>query len=270
MAIIDLGGTDEKIQEAVRDSNIVKCDLLALNSYGKKRVRFVVEQVLKRYDQEEYLDDLFLSVMELSFNAVKANYAYIIVLDRIRRMLNYKVEQINLESIWKSQYMQTMYRSFIAHPATSEQVKEVIRGEADVFRVMEAAAAEDRELTPEEKDRISRDMGTINMAIREKIKATLNMSLSDNRLIIDIINDAPITREGLDRIQMKRERFREYHDSDRIAEFYMENLDTTESAGFGAAMIDSRLLQWGLDPWQHFKVLSLNKKTCANLTVVFN
>jgi len=50
----------------------------------------------------------------------------------------------------------------------------------------------------------------------------------------------------------------------------MEQLDESESAGFGAAMVDSRLLEWGLDPWQRFQLFFLNKKTCAGLTVLFN
>ena len=270
MAIMDLGGSDQQIQEIVHNNTIIKCDLLALNSYGKKRVRFLLEQVLDRYGDVSYLDDLFMSVMELAFNAVKANYAYIIVLDRIRRMLNYKVSQIDLNSIWRSKYMMTMYHSFISHPATRDQVRAIIRGEADVFKIMERAAMEGRSLTPEEDLQIKRDSSMVNKTLKEKIKATLSMSLSERRVIIDVINDAPITQDGLDRVHVKRTRFREYYDSDRVAEFYMENLDETESAGFGAAMIDSRLIGWGLDPWQHFKVLTINKKTCANLTVVFN
>lgn len=270
MAIIDLGGPDHEILETVKNSTIIKCDLLTLNAYGKQRVRFFIEEVLRHYGELSYLDDLFLSVMELSFNALKANYAYMIVLDRIRRMLNYKQDQIDLNSIWKSQYMMRMYTNFIGHPATREQVRSIIRGEGNIFKIMEKAALEGRPLTAAEEERILRDRGQVNGELKEMIKATLNMSLSPGRVIIDVINDAPITQAGLDRIHGKRTTFREYYDSGRIAEFYMENLDDTESAGFGAAMIDSRLLGWGLDPWQHFKVLTLNKKTCANLTIVFN
>jgi len=74
----------------------------------------------------------------------------------------------------------------------------------------------------------------------------------------------------LERIHSKRQNFRKYYDEDRIADFYMEQLDESESAGFGAAMVDSRLLEWGLDPWQRFQLFFLNKKTCAGLTVLFN
>ena len=270
MAIIDLSHSDEEIRDAVQTSSIIKCDLLALNSFGKGRVKAFINEVLVRYGEESYLDDLFLSVMELSFNALKANYAYIVVLDRIRRMLNYKADQIDLNSIWRSQYMMTMYRNFIDHNSTRDEVKKVLRSESEVFKLMEHASAEERELTPEEQAVVEKSRGMINRVLREKIRATLSMSLSDKRIIIDVINDAPITETGLERIHSKRVNFRGYYDDDRIAEFYMENLDESESAGFGAAMIDSRLLGWGLDPWQHFKVLSLNKKTCANLTIVFN
>lgn len=60
----------------------------------------------------------FFSVVELSFNTVKANYAYIVMPDRISRMLNHKAEQIDLNSIWHSPSMMRMYRNFIDQPAT--------------------------------------------------------------------------------------------------------------------------------------------------------
>jgi len=59
MTIIDLTYSDEEIPDAVRTSSIIKYDLLALNSYGKGRVRTFIKEVRDRYGAETFLDDLF-------------------------------------------------------------------------------------------------------------------------------------------------------------------------------------------------------------------
>jgi len=269
VAFVDLRDPDDAIIKIISINRNIKCNLVALNYKGKDRVKFFIHEALKEYKAEEYVDDIFLSVMELSFNAVKANYAYVTVLDKVRRMLQYKAAQIDLDSIWKSQYMMNMYKNFIDHVSTKDIVKDIIRGEGSVFKIRALAEKEERELTPEEEADIEQKLSMMDRAINDKVKATLSISRLKDRVIIDVINDAPITEFGLERIITKRRLFREYYEEDKIGEFYMENLDDSESAGFGAAMIDSRLLAWNLEPWEHFKVLSLNKKTCANLTVIF-
>jgi len=268
MAIVKLDDPDKTLIEVIENNNIIKCNLIALNAAGKDRVKFFIGEVLKKHEAAHLHDDLFLSVMELAFNAIKANYAYITVLDKVRKLLHYKADKIDLASIWKSRYMMTMYKTYVEHQDTKDTVKQIIRGESKVFKIHGKASKENRDITDEEKKEIENSLSMMNRSIKDKVKATLSLSISNNRLIIDVINDAPLTAHSLKRIEKKRKVFKKYYDEDKIGEFYMENLDESESAGFGAAMIDSRLLSWGLDPHQHFKVLSLNKKTCASLTIV--
>ncbi|MCK4906002.1 MAG: hypothetical protein KAR07_12740 [Spirochaetes bacterium] len=268
MAFINLNDSDDKISKIIDENSIVKCPLLALNSHGKNRIKFFIDEVLKKFNAEHLLDDIFLSIMELCFNAVKANYMYVTVLDKIREMLHYKAERVSLDTIWESQYMMTMYTTYIQHPDIKDKVKDIIKGESKIFNINEKAEKENRSLTEEEKQIINDKTSMINRTIRDKVKATLSISTTESRLIIDVINDAPITSDSIKRIESKRKKFLKYYKEDKIGEFFMENLDESESAGFGAAMIDSRLLSWGMEPAKHFKVLGLNKKTCATLTIV--
>lgn len=267
MAFVDLRDDNDVINRTIEENNNVKCNLVALNARGKERIKYFMTRILSKYNADDYAEDLFLSVMELCFNAVKANYAYVYVLDKIRRLLKYKADMIDLDSIWNSRYMMNMYTVFIDHAETKEEVKKIIRGEAEIFKIQANAEKEGREPNKEELARIETLSDMMDRTIRDKVKATLSISKAANKLIVDVINDAPITPEALKRVEAKRRIFLEYYKDDRIGEFYMENLDETESAGFGAAMIDSRLLAWDLEPTNHFKVLSLNKKTCATLTV---
>ena len=47
--------------------------------------------------------------------------------------------------------------------------------------------------------------------------------------------------------------------------FFMEQLDNSESAGFGLALCDLRLYNNGLNPREHLKIYDENNKTYSKL-----
>lgn len=243
----------------------VQCQVLALNSKGKEIIREFMAEALQSLHAEQYLDDLFMSVIELAFNGLKANYAYMAVVEKIRRMVGWKDKQITPHMVLESAWLFRLYDKLIGHQANRQRVKEVMEGEGEVFRLQERVAAEERDFTEEEQLWIEERLAILGKTIQEDIRTVLKIYRTEELLQIDVINDAPIGEEGLKRIEDKRARFYDYYRKDQVALFYMENLDTTESAGFGAAMIDSRLLDWGLEPSEHFTVEAMKHRTRASL-----
>lgn len=81
----------------------------------------------------------------------------------------------------------------MTNPLQSDEVKGIIRGQSEFFRLMGYAAREGCVLSEDEQKKVSELRGMVNQVIEEKVKATLSMSLSEKRIIVDIINNAPIT-----------------------------------------------------------------------------
>lgn len=256
---------EKKIDNGVE---FLQCHILALNTRGKEIIREYMTDALQELNSEQYLEDLFMSIIELAFNGLKANYAYMAVVEKIRRMVGWKDKRITPHMVLESDWLFRLYDKLIGHPANRQRVKDVMEGEGEVFRLQERVEAEGRDYTGEEKAWIEQRLAVMGQTINEEIRTVLKIYKTENVLQVDVVNDAPIGEKGLQRILDKRARFYEYYQNDQVAMFYMENLDTTESAGFGAAMIDSRLLDWGLVPEEHFNVEAMKHQTKASLRLV--
>jgi hypothetical protein len=268
--ILSLVAPDEEIARLVRHSSQFRCDLLELNTRGKKKLRFLISEVMGSVGKPDYADDLSASVLELAFNALKANYAHAIVLDFMKPLFDDRSEKfLDQNAFFSDRVLQRTYMGLVNSRNVNDKVREVLRLEKKVFDIHEKAAKQAREINEGEKSAIEGHLAAFAQIIRVKVKSTLRFVKTPTKVVIDVINDAPISDHGMERIRQKRLNFRKYHEENRVEQFYVDNLDESESAGFGSAMIDSRLLQWGYPPDQHFKVLSLNNKTCASLTLTF-
>lgn len=101
----------------------------------------------------------------------------------------------------------------------------------------------------------------------EKKKLTINLiiRLNKNNIELEIVNDAPLTMISRTRIDSKRLTFKEYYMQNLIENFFTEQLDNTESAGFGLALCDLRLFNQNLEPKDHLKIYDENHKTHSKL-----
>ncbi|MBN8217731.1 MAG: hypothetical protein J0L75_13895 [Spirochaetes bacterium] len=267
---ISLIAPDDEIVRLIQNSSQFRCDLLELNTRGKKKLRFLISAVMGSVGKPEYADELAASVLELAFNALKANYAHAIVLDFMKPLFDDRSEKfMDQNAFFSDRVLQRTYMGLVNSKNVIDKVREVLRLEKKVFDIHEKAGKQGREITEAEKEAIEGHLLAFAGIIKVKVRSTLRFVKVPSKVVIDVINDAPISETGMERIRQKRLNFRKYYDENRVEDFYTENLDESESAGFGSAMIDSRLLQWGYKPEQHFKVLSLNNKTCASLTLTF-
>ncbi|MEK6796517.1 MAG: hypothetical protein AABZ39_17195 [Spirochaetota bacterium] len=268
MLVIDLKDSIESITSAVARDTQIKCDLLSLNTFGKSRLRVVINGILEGMGKSEIAEDVYASILELAFNAIKANYAHVITLGLLKQKFPDRMEKILAKGYFDDRVLMKTYLWYIASTEVHDRVKDALRYEAQIFREFEKSTG-DAPITAAQKEELYKKLPMLMRTIDEQVKITLRAAHTGGKLVFDIINDAPITRIGLERIRQKREKFRQYFNDDRVSDFYIENLDESESAGFGSAMIDSRLINMGLDPTRHFVIMELNNKTCASITLTF-
>lgn len=102
-------------------------------------------------------------------------------------------------------------------------------------------------------------------------KASLNVVTSfdfdENRVIIEVRNNLPMSREEDARV---REKLRQAMACENIAEFIMDNVDETEGAGLGIILSLSALKASGVDP--HALTISTNfeNETIARVEIPLN
>lgn len=93
----------------------------------------------------------------------------------------------------------------------------------------------------------------------------LLLTHSTDGLCIEVENNAPITPVEERRMREKMKKSMGYSD---IAEFYLDNMDNTEGAGLGIALIMILLKGAGIDPGL-FRIVTLPDRTVARVEIPF-
>ncbi|MCE9600491.1 MAG: histidine kinase [Spirochaetia bacterium] len=89
---------------------------------------------------------------------------------------------------------------------------------------------------------------------------------SDDGLCVEIENNTPIAPAEERRLREKMKKSMAYND---IAEFYMDNMDNTEGAGLGIALIMIMMKGEGLDA-ALFRIATLPERTIARVEIPFS
>jgi hypothetical protein len=102
---------------------------------------------------------------------------------------------------------------------------------------------------------------------REKgVYVKIYLSHQPNGLCIEVENNTAIAPAEELRLREKMKKSMSYND---IAEFYMDNMDNTEGAGLGIALIMIMMKSEGLDP-ALFRIGTLEDRTIARVEIPFN
>ncbi len=91
------------------------------------------------------------------------------------------------------------------------------------------------------------------------------INYDETGMCVEVVNNTPILRFEEDRLREKMKRGMGYND---IAEFYMDNMDNTEGAGLGIALILILLKGAGIDP-ALFRIFTLPDRTVARVEIPF-
>lgn len=257
----------EKIRTIVDEKDYISCLVFRLTSSGKEVISSIIKEILSKLNTSFLYEDIFAILMELSFNAIKANYRYLLTLDSYASSISNEEKDIAVKSFVANEKEYEAFFASIDKDYMKARVRGLLELEKEASEIQEKAKKKGRELTEEETDKVKRRLFFLNRALSKNICVHLGISFDNELIILEVINDAPITFKALKNIYTKRTTFKEYVDNNNEEGFYAEQLDTSESAGFGAAMIDARLLRLGLDPLHSFEVIRLGSKTAVTVSL---
>ncbi|XDD48814.1 histidine kinase [Leptospira sp. WS92.C1] len=98
------------------------------------------------------------------------------------------------------------------------------------------------------------------------ISVKLNITYTNEGVVVEVINNTPVIEEEQERMREKMRKAMGYND---IAEFYMDNMDNTEGAGLGIALIMILLKSENIDP-HLFRIMTHEHQTVARVEIPFS
>lgn len=270
-----------EIIKSMKEREKVSGIIQVYSKQARDQIATIGLDFLQKADIVDYADDIFACVDELIKNAVKSNYKFLLI-------WNQMLERSKLENPDKNNgelktYVQDIIKDkdnfdrlaaeIIEAHKISATVREILNQESMQLSIKNRAYDEKRELSNDEKDRISdlKELQKIRQDMKEQdIKILINFESDGNHIYIEITNTAPIMSKDLDRIYDKRDEYLQYRLAGKEHEFFINNIDTSESGfGLGYAKIDSFLANMGLDTVSSVTIASTNN-TMVLLTFPLN
>ncbi len=240
---------------------------------SRDQMSIILKNFLNRANVFECESQIFSCIDELVKNAVKANYKFVLILDKLKKQiksknsalsddeLNNKVNEIIKD---KKLYDETA-RNIAEAEAVSDTVRQILNEESVQLKLKNKVYNENRPYSEEELNQLEKLIQLKNMRDeleRLDVKIILKIELENNFIFIEVTNTAPILGVDIQRIHSKRDEFGSYLGTGREFEFFMHNLDTSESGfGLGYATIDSFLYDIGLDPHKTIQILAASDTT---------
>ena len=253
--MIDSKTDIEEIKKYIKNhkKEPIKFNITWLDNNSKQKINFILEEILKKYNVSKYTNDALYIIMELISNAVKARYLHIITINTLIEKFPDFIEKIENDEYFDEYDIMGEYSNILKDEESLKQLKEFIKLENNLIKDIDNNLEID-------KDKYSK-----LLVCNNKLTIKLIIELNKNNIEFEIINDAPLTMVSRTRIDSKRLTFKEYYKNNLVEKFFMEQLDNTESAGFGLALCDLRLFNQNLEPHTHLKIYDENHKTHSKL-----
>jgi hypothetical protein len=239
--------------------------------YSRRARDRIVEaglSTLRQAGLENLSSELFACVDELIKNAVKSNYKYLLLRDEIHSKFGLiwpdktegEIDEDIDDLVKIPDRFNRIAEEILDSSNVSSVVRELLNEESRLLTIKNRAYAEGRRYTAEEKALIGglENINRIRAAIRERnIRVILRIQVDEHYIYIEVTNTAPILKRDLNRIHDKRDEHRRYRDAGREHEFFVDNIDTSESGfGLGYAKIDVILNSWGLGEMNPITIIS--------------
>ena len=229
--------------------------------------------VFKQEGLENIFRDVYSCVDELVKNAVKANYKFVMIVNYLQKIIASENPTLSQEAVFEKvddiiKHRET-YDSEAAIAIKNEKissfVRETLTEEGMHIRIKNKAYEQHRNLTSDEIEKL-KNLHKINMVRREldehNVKVLVSFEVDAGFIYIEVTNTAPILESDLNRIYAKRDEFRNFSQQGKQQDFFLNNLDTSESGfGLGYATIDSYLTDLGLDPYQTIQIIAASDTT---------
>lgn len=239
----------------------VRFQINAITKVGRAQLREVLTEFFTRENiDRSHILAIHYAIVEVVFNALKANVKFVAFREEIRKQLDrFKITQI--EDLLQIIIEERTLREFMAVRVLPQVLKNQVQKIFDLEEKYRSGMGQ--RLTPEQVELIKR-FRTLIRGIDAEV--TLTITPAADSIQIRCANNVPMLQRDLDRIEASRRRHQQLQAEGRGGDFFeYENLDTTESAGFGIAMVDQGFYRLGLDPFKQMKIESLNRETLVTL-----
>ncbi|WP_157151431.1 hypothetical protein [Brachyspira sp. SAP_772] len=240
------------IEEYIKKTDI-EFNILFINSITKDKIDLLVNKILNKYKVEKYYEDVIYILMELISNAIKARYLHLISL----KVLNKMYPNYSLDEYYNNAEIMKKYSDIFRDDESRDKLKSILKNENKFI-------SSNKEI---DIDNFYNDILLLNENTKKKFIIKLLIHITKNNIEFDVVNDSPLIMLGRTRIDSKRLTFKEYYNNDMVESFFLEQLDNTESAGFGLALCDLRLYNVGLEPTKYLKIYNDNNKTHSKLII---
>ena len=239
---------------------VIEFNIIWLNFITRKKIIFLISEILKKYNIEKYNDDISYILMELISNGIKARYLHIITIKCLKNLYPSYNQKIDKEEYFNDNEIMIQYSDLFKEEKNKEKLKKLMKLEKSLIKDMD----ENNNINILEDERY-KELLSFRENDKNKFIIKLIIEIKKNNIEFSIINDSPLIMINKTRIDSKRLTFKEYYNKGMTENFFMEQLDNSESAGFGLALCDLRLYNNGLNPHEHLKIYDENNKTYSKL-----
>ena len=238
----------------------IEFDIIWLNFIARRKIVFLVGEILKKYKIEKYNDDTIYILKELITNAIKARYLHIIAIKSLRVSNPSYNQKIDEDEYFNDSEIMARYSEATKDEENEEKFKKLLNMEKLLINEMDET--NNANVLKNEK---YKELLDFRENTKKKFIIKLIIEIKKNNLEFTVINDSPLIMINKTRIDSKRLTFGEYYNKGMTENFFMEQLDNSESAGFGLALCDLRLYDNNLNPKEHLKIYDENNKTHSKL-----
>lgn len=235
-------------------------DIVWLDFITRRKIVFLVSEILKKYNIEKYNDDTIYILKELITNAIKARYLHIIAIKSLRCAYPSYNQKIDEDKYFNDSEIMAQYSEAIKEEENKEKLKRLLNMEKILINEMDET--NNANVLKKEK---YKELLNFRENTKKKFIIKLIVEIKKNNIELTVINDSPLIMINKTRIDSKRLTFGEYYNKGMTENFFMEQLDNSESAGFGLALCDLRLYNNNLNPKEHLKIYDENNKTHSKL-----
>lgn len=245
--------TDIKISKAVKKlqrDRIVVFRINALTRNGRDELMAIFSGIFAEFQlNPAMMFNLYSAVVEIIFNAIKANAKHVIFKAEVRqKMQRQKFQDIDnlLEIIFKEEVL----RDFMTRHVISDKLRKRVNTVLQISEKKRTGKA----------DKLTRadllHLAEFNQLLKkEEAYIHFTMAMTEESVVINVVNDIPILSKDMARIEQSRTVHKRLYDEGRSTDYFgPEFLDQTESAGFGIAMADEIYYEMGLNPLEYFSI----------------
>ncbi|MBN8219949.1 MAG: hypothetical protein J0L53_03445 [Spirochaetes bacterium] len=251
----------EKTVSRLTQRRPVRFQINALTKQGRKQL----QQVLTEFFEKENLNKLHVlaihyAIVEVVFNALKANLKFVAFREEIKKHLHrFKITEI--EDLLQVIVEERTLREFAATRIVPDVLKKQVQ---KIFDLEEKYRTGMGQKLSDDQVELLKRFRLLIRAIDADVKLEIVNDGDDIR--IAVTNKVPMLQRDLERIDQSRRRHAELYREGRAGDFFSyDNMDTTESAGFGIAMVDQGFYKLNLDPFKQMRIETRNRETLVTL-----